>query len=365
MCPVQYGKASLKGRDSVRGLPLLGAMTAHPVTMWLGGIRKHLSLLCCWVTPTAQRGTPGWRGWAWLPCIAGVTGTPQGTLAAPRSPARWSKLFRLPKRPTLSHRRPLLPVPGRPSFPLSHPCPFPLSHPSLGASLKSRFPQQSCGEDQLLWPPRRCLPESPTLKALRSGPVIQTPGLGAPRPPRHPPWSLSSTHLLIPGSQPPPQWLQEFKWLSLEDSGENCFHVALSAQAPGAAPPRGPAGGPALCRPAALHSFREAQSQSSFRIKWGPGTGTPQEAGRAALQGSGGRAGGGVRPWRLGAEKCRDGAEITCWACGGGSGDPVQHQLPHSSPPPPTPPLPVPQRSSPRVQVAENEGRGRFISARC
>ena len=64
------------------------------------------------------------------------------------------------------------------------------------------------------------------------------------------------------------------------------FPRALSTQAPGAAPPRGPA----LRRPAALHSFREPQSQSSFRIKWGLGTGTPQEAGRAALR----KAEGGV-----------------------------------------------------------------------
>lgn len=259
MCPVQHGKASLKGSDSVRGLPLLGAMTAHPCDHVVGGNQEaHVAALLLGHPDCTER-DPRVEGLGLAALYCWGDRDAPGNACSPPQSSQMEQALPFAQTSHTLPPPPLLPVPGRPSFPLSR--------PSLGASLKSRFPQQSCGEDQLLRPPGRCLPESPTPKALRSGPVIPRPGLGAPRPPRHPPWSLSSTHPLIPGSQPPPQWLQEFKWLSLEDSGENCFHVALSAQAPGGSPaPR-----PGTPQTSCAAQLQGAPVPKQFPHKVGPG----------------------------------------------------------------------------------------------
>lgn len=67
--------------------------------------------------------------------------------------------------------------------------------------------------------------------ALRIYPGCDSPksALGAPLNPPLP----GSTHQLTPGSQPPPQQLQEFKLLSIEDSGEKCFHTCAKHPGPG------------------------------------------------------------------------------------------------------------------------------------
>lgn len=70
-----------------------------------------------------------------------------------------------------------------------------------------------------------------------------------------------STHQLTLGSQPPPQQLQEFKLLSIEDSGEKCFHTLCRAPRPwgvgvylSSPYPTPPLPAPPLLHPVAPHS---------------------------------------------------------------------------------------------------------------
>jgi hypothetical protein len=78
----------------------------------------------------------------------------------------------------------------------------------------------------------RCHHETPHTEDLfRLGCDSQKPALGAQPSPSSLALfqSCHPSHLLIARSQPPPQQLQEFKLLSVEDSGEKCFHSVQSA----------------------------------------------------------------------------------------------------------------------------------------
>lgn len=165
-------------------------------------------------------------------------------------------------------------------------------------------------------------------------PVIQSPGLGAQPPPWPPPWSLSPTHLLLPVSAPPQQG-QEFKLLSTEDSGENCFQE----KRPG--PRVGGAGSPTLQpgTPTDLTTWPHLQGApvpQQFPCKVRPGRCHPAGGG-----GQGQGATPGTLPWRR--------AEMGLGLCWAGRGWARESLLARAASPLPSPhPAPT---SSPKDRM--------------